>query len=113
MADVLPPIPYDRPQTSFEWIDWYTKVINLINSWTQHNLLPGLKGGTSGEYYHLTSADYSSIISLISAGSIGQTPYYIATGEIFTVEANRQVLFNETIIVDGTLTVDGMLIYVS
>lgn len=58
---IIPPIPYDRPQTSYEWIDWYTKLINLINSGTQHNQLPGLQGGTSGEYYHLTSAQYSTI----------------------------------------------------
>jgi len=62
MSDILPPIPYDKPQTSFEWIDWYTKLINLVNSGTQHNQLPGLQGGTSGEYYHLTSAQWTGLV---------------------------------------------------
>lgn len=46
-------------------------------------------------------------------GSTGQTPYFIDTGETFTVEANCQVLFKLPITVDGTLTVDGYLIEVS
>lgn len=57
----LPPIPYDKPQTSFEWIDWYTKLINLINSGTEHNALPGLQGGTSGEYYHFTNTQHTDL----------------------------------------------------
>ena len=63
MAQVIPPIPYDRPQTSFEWLDWYTKLINLVNSGSfPHNSLNGLQGGTSGEYYHLTQSDYTSVV---------------------------------------------------
>lgn len=58
---VLPPIPYDKPQTSFEWIDWYTKLIDLVNTGTTHNALPGLQGGTSGEYYHLTSTQFTGL----------------------------------------------------
>lgn len=58
---VLPPIPYDKPQTSFEWIDWYTKLIDLVNSGTSHNDLPGIQGGTVGEYYHLTSAQQADL----------------------------------------------------
>lgn len=57
----LPPIPYDKPQTSFEWIDWYTKLIDLVNSGTEHNALPGLQGGTAGEYYHLTNAQHTAV----------------------------------------------------
>lgn len=64
---VLPPIPYDKPQTSFEWIDWYTKLIDLVNSGTQHNALPGLQGGTSGEYFHLTSAEYTALAAALSS----------------------------------------------
>lgn len=63
MADILPPIPYDRPQTSFEWIDWYTKLNKLINSGAQHNNLQGLQGGTTNQYYHLTSAQQSGLTS--------------------------------------------------
>lgn len=62
MAQVIPPIPYDRPQTSFEWLDWYTKLINLVNSGSfPHNSLTGLQGGASGEYYHLTQVQKNDL----------------------------------------------------
>lgn len=40
------------------------------------------------------------------------TPYYIPSGETFTVPVNKQALFSETIINDGTLVVDGLLLEV-
>lgn len=59
---VLPPIPYDKPQTSFEWIDWYTKLIDLVNTADiEHNDLTGLQGGSAGNYYHLTAAQAAAI----------------------------------------------------
>lgn len=61
MADILPPIPYDRPQTSFEWIDWYRKLINFVNQGAAHNTLTGIQGGTSGEYYHLTQTQHDDL----------------------------------------------------
>ncbi len=62
MAQVIPPIPYDRPQQSFEWLDWYTKLINLVNSGAfPHNSLTGLQGGTTGEYYHLTQTQQTDL----------------------------------------------------
>jgi len=62
---ILPPIPYDRPQTSFEWIDWYTKLKNSIEASTiLHNDLSGLQGGTGGEYYHLTQIQYNAVSNL-------------------------------------------------
>lgn len=58
----LPPIPYDKPQTSFEWIDWYTKLLNLVNSGAfPHNDLTGLQGGNVSERYHLTQAQRNSL----------------------------------------------------
>ena len=43
-----------------------------------------------------------------AAGS--QTPFYIPFGDTFTVEANKQVLIAEDIVVDGTLVVTGDLL---
>lgn len=58
----LPPIPWDRPQTSYEWVDWYTKLRDLIdNSALDHNALLNLQGGTTGEYYHLTNAQVALV----------------------------------------------------
>ena len=62
MPAVIPPIPYDRPQTSFEWLDWYTKLINLVNSGAfPHNSLTGLQGGSANEYYHLTQTQQTDL----------------------------------------------------
>ena len=62
MSEILPPVPWDRPATSFEWVDWYTKLRRTINtSALDHNSLTGLQGGTSGQYYHLTSAEVTQV----------------------------------------------------
>jgi len=43
-----------------DYIDWRSEVISRVEiSTTNHNALTGLQGGTTGEYYHLTSADYT------------------------------------------------------
>ncbi len=78
MADLLPPIPYDRPQTSFEWIDWYTKLNLLINSGAQHNNLQGLQGGQSGQYYHLSLADYNAIKNIVDSSPLPVGSYYFS-----------------------------------
>lgn len=62
MADILPPVPYDLPQTSFEWVDWYTKLRQQINdASTDHDQLTNIQGGQPGEYYHLDQADYNGL----------------------------------------------------
>ncbi len=45
-------------------------------------------------------------------GGAGMVPYHILAGETFTVPVNKQALFAETIVVDGTLVVNGHLIQV-
>lgn len=61
MAARLPPPPHDRPPTSFEWIDWYTKVTDQINTATDHNNLSSIQGGTSGQYNHLSDAELAAV----------------------------------------------------
>jgi hypothetical protein len=63
MAKLLPPVPWDKPQNSFEWVDWYTKLRDVIdNSQLDHNLLLNLQGGASGDYRHLTSAQVALVV---------------------------------------------------
>lgn len=62
MADLLPPIPYDKPQTSFEWIDWYTKLIAFVNAGASHQTLTNIQGGTTNEYYHLTQTQHTDLL---------------------------------------------------
>ncbi len=67
MAQIIPPIPYDKPQTSFEWIDWYTKLLSVINSGSfPHNTLTGLQGGGGGDFYHLSSTDYADFQNVVA-----------------------------------------------
>lgn len=65
MSNLLPPMPNGVPPGSFWWNDWYEKLRTIINglSALQHNLLAGLQGGTAGEYFHLTSAQYTNNIT--------------------------------------------------
>lgn len=62
MADILPPPPHDQPQTSFAWVDWWTKLRRVINtSALDHNSLTGIQGGTGGEYYHITNVQLGKV----------------------------------------------------
>jgi hypothetical protein len=98
MADILPPIPYDKPQTSFEWIDWYTKLINLINSGTQHNELPGLQGGVGGEYYHLTNTQHTALTTDLSETIDDRVASLLVAG------SNVSISYND---VANTLTISA------
>ena len=63
MAATRPPIPWDRPSMSFEWVDWYTKLRNIIDeSALDHNALLNLQGGVATQYYHLTAAQHTGLI---------------------------------------------------
>jgi hypothetical protein len=81
MSNGLPPPPIKAASGDFLWIDWYNKLNNLLNTggvvaWTNinfagsnlsdivnrnHNNLTGIQGGTTGEEYHLTLAQYTSL----------------------------------------------------
>lgn len=70
----VPPIPtYQDPvevnprtkkgQFSTVWLNWFLQLTNgNIASTVSHNNLSGLQGGSANQYYHLTSAQYSSIV---------------------------------------------------
>lgn len=82
MANKIPPAPVGTLPGSSYWNDWYEKLRNLINSGTisqlwasidftasnitdivtrNHNNLQSFQGGTAGEYYHLTAAEYAAL----------------------------------------------------
>lgn len=79
MANTLPPAPISTTDlNSYQWKDWFRKLqvyVTGISSllWStidfsgssitdivdrQHNDLQVIQGGTTSQYYHLTSADY-------------------------------------------------------
>lgn len=88
MAISLPPVPPgDFQSNPAIWKDWMTKIQRLVNgiaptglvAWTtgidftsstilnianrSHQLLQSLQGGTSGQYYHMTSAQNTMLTS--------------------------------------------------
>jgi hypothetical protein len=82
MAVLLPPTPVGVPPGHSFWNDWYEKLRQLINTgsvtvlWSNinfsgsnitdiasraHNNLQSIQGGSAGEYYHLTAAEYAGL----------------------------------------------------
>jgi len=94
MAIQLPPIPNNPITDVFVWRDWFYKVSQLLGeqagiAWTtinftgsnlrdivtrQHNALQDLQGGIANEYYHLSQAQYNTIVALPTV------PFSIANG---------------------------------
>ena len=77
----LPPIPRDPIGENYAWREWLSRlqtvgsgqvistiVVNTVTPGAApaHNDLTGLQGGTTGEYYHLTSAQ----VSLVNSGTV-------------------------------------------
>lgn len=64
MSNKLPPLPVGVAPGSGYWNDWYEKLRTLVNNIAaglSHNLLTGLQGGSSGQYYHLTATEYADV----------------------------------------------------
>lgn len=82
-TNVLPPPPVNDQPGSFAWLEWYRQLRTYVSTtgsvpWylinfagsnitdiatRDHNTLQTLQGGTSGEKYHLTSSEYSTLTS--------------------------------------------------
>lgn len=81
MATGLPPPPINDQPGSFTWLEWYRQLRNYISTngsvpWyvinfagsnitdiatRDHDQLQNLDGGTAGEHYHLTAAEYAAL----------------------------------------------------
>jgi len=65
-SNKLPPLPVGVAPGSGYWNDWYEKLRKIINDLVGgvgHNTLAGLQGGQAGEYYHLTQAEHTALIT--------------------------------------------------
>lgn len=88
----LPPPPTNDQTGSFAWLEWFRQLRNYITQtgsvpWSiidfagstlssiasrSHQVLQALQGGTTGEYYHVTSAKHSELVNNLSlAGTSG------------------------------------------
>lgn len=92
MSNSLPPAPIKDPMGSYTWEEWFRKLRNRTVesltsvSWSgidftgsnitsivsrDHNNLTNIQGGTSAEYYHLTS-NQNDVMKYINGGSPGE-----------------------------------------
>lgn len=82
MAAILPPPPVQDNPGSFTWMEWYRQLRNYITQngsvpWSiidfagsdlsdiasrSHEVLQGIQGGTTGQHFHLTLADYGKVL---------------------------------------------------
>lgn len=52
---------------------------------------------------------WPALTAQVAPVASSQTPYFIPAGEVFTVAANKQVLYSRPIETDGELVIDGHL----
>jgi len=99
MASKLPPLPVGVAPGSGYWNDWYEKLRKIINDLiggVGHNTLAGLQGGQAGEYYHLTLAEHTALITptdtwtyvKLTSDQVVTTTSGTATALTFTPAAN-------------------------
>ena len=71
-----------------------------FGSTVSHNNTTGLQGGTSGEYYHLTSDQYSNL-AYTNVGNVFSVDQIISTGEPkLTLEDNTSAINTVTSLID-------------
>ncbi len=93
MAGGLPPPPIRAANGDFAWTAWYNQLYSLLSttgsvSWSlvnkagssiadlanhSHNLLTSIQGGTTGQYYHLTSAEHTYVQTAMGGGGGSST----------------------------------------
>jgi hypothetical protein len=72
-----------------------------------------ITGGTSGQAIITDGAGNLSFANASAASSPAPMPTYVAVGDDLIISANYQGLFGYPITIDGTMTVDGILIDVN
>jgi len=71
-----------------------------------------INGGTNGYVLTTDGAGNLSWAAGGGGGGDGQMPYYIPSGETYTIQLYRQGLFRLPITIDGDLVVNGILVQV-
>jgi hypothetical protein len=82
MAIKLPPTPLGVPPGHSFWNDWYEKLRKLVENLQGtllHNSLPDLQGGTTSQYYHLTSTEYSNLPAGAASSTDNEVPRFDGT----------------------------------
>ena len=129
MAQKIPPAPVGTLPGSSYWNDWYEKIRTLINSGTisqlwssidftasnitdivtrAHNNLQSFQGGTAGEYYHLTSAQNTTVGTLAS-GTYTPTLTNVANLDASTAYEAQYMRVGSVVTVSGRVDIDPTL----
>jgi len=69
-----------------------------------------ITGGTTGQFITTDGSGNLSFGNVTVAADPAPMPTYIPVGDVITISANYQGLFGYPITIDGTMTVDGVLI---
>ena len=139
MAQLLPPIPKEPiSPDSHIWRDWFNGLRNVligsiqgVVSWASinftgsdikdivarsHQDLQNLQGGTAGQYYHLTAAQFTSVgtvtsVSVVSANGFAGTVATATTTPAITVKTSITGLLkgNGTAISAATASTDYLI----
>lgn len=72
-----------------------------------------ITGGTAGDLIKTDGNGNLSFFALTSLDSAAPMPYYIPTGNTAVVPNNYQGLYSQTITIDGTFEVDGVLVQIT
>lgn len=125
MAFVLPPVPIGEPQGSFAWQQWYLQLqqfytgtgtiawdlvdkagSDLVDLATRdHASLQNMQGGTTGERFHLTSAQHT-FLTAISGGTYTPTLTNVTNIDASTVYQAQYIKVGTTVTVSGKVDVD-------
>lgn len=62
-----------KPKFNPIWLAWFLEVAQFFSTAAIHNELSGLQGGAADEYYHLDTADYAALASVLSTYASGLT----------------------------------------
>lgn len=133
-AGSLPPPPIQDKPGSFTWLEWYRQlrayvstsgsvpwyIINFAGSnitdiaLRDHDNLQGIQGGTAGEHYHLTSAEYTALSTTAQTVQSTWTPNFTnltvvnGTGSAsyngYYTQIGTVVFYTVTITCTGTAT---------
>jgi hypothetical protein len=120
MAVSLPPPPSGSPPGDWAWLDWYRQVADYVGgtdgaiAWSSvdktgsdltdlaaraHSDLQTIQGGTSGEYYHLTSDEHNFLSNLddVVTYTSGDSPVTLVAGSSSLILADTS---------GGTITIN-------
>ena len=108
----LPPPPTNDQTGSFAWLEWFRQLRNYITQvgsvpWSiinfagstiadianrSHQLLQGLQGGTTGQYYHLTQAQYNTVLGNNAVTSVAVDTTMTTTYGTYRVTASGKTM---------------------